>query len=295
MSGPPAPGSRAPKTGGLSRRGFITAGAAAAAPLFLVGARAAKRFELLGSQRRRYVKDIMFPVAGGASWTDTFGACRDGCRRHHEGQDLFNSKHQKLLACVSGTIVALHHGSDGNWLYIRSDADGWYYAYFHINNDTPGTDDGRNLYRYAFAPNVWQGVHVRRGQHIAYLGDSGNAEHTAPHLHFEIRKPATSLGASQAVNPKDSLRAAHQGTKPPGAPSGSPPLRRDDSGPAVSGLQLALNIGTRIALRVDGAFGPLTEQAVQNLQRWNDLTVDGVYGPQSAHALRLALVAHPGG
>jgi len=153
------------------------------------------------------VKDISFPHEGAEDWSDTYGACRSGCSRTHEGQDLMGAKLRKLVACVDGTIVELRHRSDGNSLYLQAD-DGWYYAYLHINNDSPETDDGANPFEWAFAPGMANGVRVRRGQHVAYMGDSGNAEGTGAHLHFEIRKPADVVWHAQAVNPKYSLVAA---------------------------------------------------------------------------------------
>ena len=92
------------------------------------------------------------------------------------------------------------------------DDDGWYYAYLHVNNDTPFTDDGRNPIEWAFAPGTTVGSRVDRGQFIAYVGDSGNAESAGSHCHFEIRKPTSSgVWHAQAINPKYSLAAA----KPP--------------------------------------------------------------------------------
>ncbi|MFC7328664.1 N-acetylmuramoyl-L-alanine amidase [Marinactinospora rubrisoli] len=75
------------------------------------------------------------------------------------------------------------------------------------------------------------------------------------------------------------------------APSGSPLLSRGSTGARVRRLQQALtkaghSVGPSGA---DGDFGPATESAVRALQRRFDLTVDGVYGPQSARALRDAL------
>ncbi len=214
----------------LSRRSFLVGGALAASTPFLLrvpGALAGTgdpdgEVNAFGfpepDMSGLYTKDITFPVEGTVSWSDTYGACRDGCSRVHEGQDLIGSKLQKLAACVDGTIVELRYGSDGNSLYLKSDLDGWYYAYLHINNDSPGTDDGANPYNWAFAPGIARGVHVRRGQHVAYMGDSGNAEYTVPHCHFEIRKPASSVWNAQAVNPKYSLDAA----KPPPPPTMPP-------------------------------------------------------------------------
>ena len=50
---------------------------------------------------------------------------------------------QPLLAAVDGTSPgsAREPGTSGHGITITG-ADGWYYNYFHVNNDTPGTDDG---------------------------------------------------------------------------------------------------------------------------------------------------------
>lgn len=159
----------------------------------------------------KHVRPIMFPVLpdaslGRATWSDTYWAPRSGGRKH-EGQDLMGKKMLKLLACVSGTIVELRHQSGGNSLYLKGD-DGWYYCYLHINNDRPGTDDGSNLFQYAFAPGLAIGKRVLKGDLIGFLGDSGNAEGTAPHLHFEIRMPNARWYNAAAVNPSFSLTAA---------------------------------------------------------------------------------------
>lgn len=270
------------------------AGAAAAlSPLLLraPGASAASGYPEL-DMSGVYVRDITFPVTGKVSWSDTYGACRDGCARLHQGQDLFARKVQSLVACVDGTVVALNHGSSGNSLYLRSSSNGWYYAYLHINNDTPGTDDGRNHYGWAFARGITRGSRVRRGQPIAFVGDSGNAETTPSHCHFEMRKPAGSVWNAQAVNPKHSLVRARPAPDSPSAgvraPNSRPALRKGDGGRSVAALQLSLNYGTGTRLVGDGQFGPATDGAVKHLQRWFRLTVDGVYGPKSQWALQAA-------
>lgn len=150
------------------------------------------------------VKAITFPVSGGANYVDSFGAPRSG-GRSHEGQDLMGAKGTPLVAAVAGVVTRIRHdvsGLSGNSLTIRAD-DGWTYVYIHLNNDSPGTDDGLNPYQYAFAPGLVVGQRVAAGELVAYLGDSGNAESTTPHLHFEIHAPD-----GVVVNAYASLRAA---------------------------------------------------------------------------------------
>ncbi len=137
------------------------------------------------------VRDITFPVTEHVDYSDTYGACRDGCTRFHEGQDLIGSRLSHMVATRDATVTYLRTdaaGTAGNWIKIK-DSDGWTYSYMHVNNDTPGTDDGLNPPKYRFPAGIEVGATVKRGDFIAYLGDSGNAESSVPHLHFEIRDP----------------------------------------------------------------------------------------------------------
>lgn len=186
---------------------------------------------------KQYIRPMMFPVLpdaklGKAAWSDTFLAPRGGGRRH-EGQDLMGAKMLKLLACVDGTIVELRHQSSGNSLYLKGD-DGWFYCYLHINNDTPGTDDGKNAFEHAYAPGLKKGDRVKKGQHIAYLGDSGNAEGSGAHCHFEIRMPHKNWYNASAVNAHYSLQAAEPAVLGGGnSPTGSSDVELAATGPFV--------------------------------------------------------------
>lgn len=149
------------------------------------------------------IRPIVFPVEGENYYSDTYGACRSGCARRHLGVDIIGEKMLPMLAARDGVVTWLRHDdAKGNILTITDD-DGWQYHYIHINNDTPGTDDGANAYDQAFGPGIAEGVRVTAGQVVAYLGDSGNAEATVPHLHFEIEKPDGSN-----INPTPSVAAA---------------------------------------------------------------------------------------
>ena len=157
------------------------------------------------------VKPIVFPVDGPVTYTDTFGACRDGCARSHEGQDLMGRKMLPLLAAVDGVVQRIvfdNTSAGGNSVTIKA-ADGWTYHYLHVNNDTPGTDDGKATRAQAFPSDILPGASVRRGQVVGYVGDSGNAEAAGSQLHFEIRQPAApGAWAGPAINAYESLRQA---------------------------------------------------------------------------------------
>lgn len=150
--------------------------------------------------------DIIFPVDGEVIFSDTWGAAR-GAGRSHEGTDIMADKHVPVLAAVDGVIgwSPLTEPSYG-WIINLHGDDGYTYVYIHLNNDNPGTDDGLGGRDQAIAPGVVQGARVEAGEVIGWVGDSGNAEWIAPHLHFEIR-----LEDGTAVNSYDTLVAAFGG------------------------------------------------------------------------------------
>ncbi len=157
---------------------------------------------------------MVFPVIGSVSYSDTFLACRSGCERKHFGQDLMGAKMLPLVATFNGTIHSVKRETtvgEGNYLTIKGD-NGWSANYIHVNNDTPGTDDGRGTARYAFAAGVREGKRVYAGELLGWLGDSGNAEGTAPHLHFELRKGDPWSGV--VYNAFSSLNHAKRITRP---------------------------------------------------------------------------------
>ena len=99
------------------------------------------------------VRRITVPVEGSFSYRDDFGDPRAG--HTHQGNDLMVPKLRPLLAAADATVRRIHIdngvATEGNMLTLQ-DADGWEYWYIHINNDTPGTDDGKNPLDNAFAP-----------------------------------------------------------------------------------------------------------------------------------------------
>ncbi|MEA3503408.1 MAG: peptidoglycan DD-metalloendopeptidase family protein [Actinomycetota bacterium] len=123
------------------------------------------------------------PVQGGASFIDSWGFPRSGGRRH-KGVDMFNSRNTPLIAVVDGRIKFSSNSLGGRSTHLYA-ADGTVYYYTHLE---------------AHPSNISSGQNVKAGTVVGYLGNSGNARYTSPHLHFEIRPGGV------AVNPYPTVR-----------------------------------------------------------------------------------------
>lgn len=139
---------------------------------------------------------MVFPLAAPLRVLSTFGAERDGGERDHRGVDLAAPRLTPVLAVKDGVVVLINRSSVS--VVLRHD-DGWSSWYLHLNNDTFLTDDGLGG---GVVPSLQVGDRVVAGQVIGWVGDSGNAETTPPHLHFELRNPW-----GEAIDPLRSLRA----------------------------------------------------------------------------------------
>ena len=132
--------------------------------------------------------EVVFPQeTAKTDFTNSFGDSRSGGRRH-KGNDLLAPRMTEVYAVAAGTVffVGINNLSGRN-LKIDHGA-GWESYYLHLNNDNPGTDDGRAPWTLTVAPGVEVGRSVEAGQLIGWVGDSGNAEGTTPHTHFELRR-----------------------------------------------------------------------------------------------------------
>jgi murein DD-endopeptidase MepM/ murein hydrolase activator NlpD len=119
----------------------------------------------------------VFPVYGPASFTDTFRGPRAVVGWHH-GEDIFAPLGAPLLAVADGTIFSVGWNDlGGNRLWLR-DLNGNEFYYAHLS---------------AYSPLAVNGARVRAGDVLGFVGNSGDAETTPPHLHFEIH-PVSLLG-----------------------------------------------------------------------------------------------------
>ena len=158
------------------------------------------------------VVDLTFPAERGGRYSDDYTQPRSNGRTHC-GNDILGAKHSRIYAAVGGTITSMPttKPSYGYMISVQGD-DGRRYAYIHLNDDTPGTNDDAAGPQHAYAPGLAKGSRVARGQLIGFMGDSGNAKGT-PHLHFEMHDPAyenapCQTGGINRINPYRSFRQA---------------------------------------------------------------------------------------
>jgi hypothetical protein len=156
-----------------------------------------------GATRAPVTVPMLFPVLGKSSWSDTFLAARDGGKRRHMGQDVIAPKLAPLVAAFDGLVSYRLPQAGGHCMLRLTGEAGWGCSYLHMNNDRPGTDDGLGGVEFAFAPGLRPGSRVVAGQLLGWVGDSGNAEGTVPHLHLELWQQG-----GPTVNAAPSLRAA---------------------------------------------------------------------------------------
>lgn len=121
---------------------------------------------------------------GRTQFGDTYGAPRSGGRLHR-GVDMFAPRGEPIYAVESGTVALSDHGLGGKQIMLRASSGRAYY-YAHLD---------------AFA--ITNGATVSQGDLVGYNGDSGNAEGTSPHLHFQIHP----TGGSGVINPTPSVAA----------------------------------------------------------------------------------------
>jgi hypothetical protein len=149
------------------------------------------------------VPALIFPVAGPATYVDDFGEARPGGA--HQGNDLMAAKKTPVVAVEPGKVKFwTTSASAGCMLYLYG-ASGTTYLYIHLNNDLTMRNDNRGkcVPGVSYARGLKDGAKVQAGQMIGYVGDSGDANGIASHLHFEVHP-----GGGAAVSPYPFLQSA---------------------------------------------------------------------------------------
>jgi peptidoglycan LD-endopeptidase LytH len=135
-------------------------------------------------------RTLLLPVLGVSAnqLSDTFNETRGGKRRH-EALDILAPRGTPVIAADDGTIVKLFNSIPGGLtLYQFDPGERVAYYYAHLESYAAGMAEGKK---------------VRRGEVIAYVGTTGNANPGTPHLHFAIFElgPEKRWWRGTAINP----------------------------------------------------------------------------------------------
>ena len=126
------------------------------------------------------------PVRGvrPAQLRDTWGAARSG-GRVHRGIDIFAPRGREIVSATDGIVATVGHNQlGGRIVRVFGPGGDWHY-YAHLE-------------RFG---SIREGDFIRRGTVIGFVGDSGNAKGTPPHLHYGVYRLR-----GGAVNPYPLLR-----------------------------------------------------------------------------------------
>lgn len=124
------------------------------------------------------VNPLMVPVAGKSpsAVRNDFDAPRSGGRTHR-AFDIMAPRGTPVIAASSGRILAMRENRLGGiTLYMVDDAQRYIHYYAHMD-------------RYAYG--LREGMRVKQGHVIGYVGSTGNASESAPHLHFQVMRVET--------------------------------------------------------------------------------------------------------
>ncbi len=118
-----------------------------------------------------------FPIAGRTKFIDDWWFPRFGPGwRLHEGTDMFAERGTPLRSPATGTVRFSDGGLGGISVYVTQ-SDGTYFYLTHLDRRADGLKEGQG---------------VVTGDIVGYVGSTGNAAGSSPHLHFEVH-PAVKI------------------------------------------------------------------------------------------------------
>jgi murein DD-endopeptidase MepM/ murein hydrolase activator NlpD len=116
---------------------------------------------------------LLIPVSGikANALQDTFNQAR-GAERRHEAMDIVAPKGTQVFAVADGKIAKLFNSKLGGLTLYQFDTNAQL-AYYYAHLDR-------------YADGVQEGMVLKRGDLVGYVGTSGNADPNTPHLHFAV-------------------------------------------------------------------------------------------------------------
>lgn len=103
---------------------------------------------------------------------DTFNDTRGGGGGKHEAADIMAPRGTPVMAVVEGNVVKLFNSKKGGiTVYQYDNAQKYCYYYAHLEK---------------YAEGLKEGMLLRKGDTLGYVGSTGDAQANNPHLHFAI-------------------------------------------------------------------------------------------------------------
>ncbi len=143
---------------------------------------------------------LHMPVVGVSKFDldDSWHAPRDGGARVHKGIDIFASRGTPVVAVADGIVSYIgdqHLGGHCVWLTTENGTS-FYYA--HLDR---------------WAAGMYEGMEVRSGDLLGYVGNTGNAIHTPSHLHFAINQNDEMVNPYPILTKAVPVQRAHMHTE----------------------------------------------------------------------------------
>jgi murein DD-endopeptidase MepM/ murein hydrolase activator NlpD len=116
---------------------------------------------------------LFMPVVGvqAQDLYNSWHQARDGGRRKHKGIDIFAPKGTGVVAVADGIISYIGEQPKGGLCLWLTTENGTSFYYAHLDR---------------WAAGLFEGMEVRSGDLLGYVGNTGNAKTTPPHLHFGV-------------------------------------------------------------------------------------------------------------
>jgi len=131
-------------------------------------------------------KGWLSPIAGKNEYSNSFLVPRDNKSGIHGAIDLYAARGTPIVAPVGGKVLSTRKSDIGGYTVRVQGTDGLTYYFAHMDS----------------AAVVKAGSTIQAGAHLGFVGNSGNARGTTPHLHFGVRRGNT------LVNPYSYLQGA---------------------------------------------------------------------------------------
>jgi murein DD-endopeptidase MepM/ murein hydrolase activator NlpD len=125
---------------------------------------------------------------------DTWHAPR-GSDRVHEGQDIFAPKGTPVLSATSGYVYKIGENNLGGQTISVIGRGGRVYYYAHLD---------------AYAPTLMEGDYVTTKTILGYVGTTGNAKGTPPHLHFGVYATGGPINPLPLLADRTAANASHK-------------------------------------------------------------------------------------